>query len=145
MGERTIEGDGSVVFEDLTNHRKAVIIYSTYKKSGFWKKTESGSKDEFRGMIYKCNPISPHVSYKNIYAKGSTSVKELKDLNDVVKPICDISGSWLKNLVIDGKEYWNIEKDIPDRFTPCMTDVLSSDWRYREDLIWLKYNYQKIA
>jgi hypothetical protein len=23
--------------------------------------------------------------------------------------------------------------------------VLPSDWRYREDLIWLKYGYQKIA
>jgi len=24
-------------------------------------------------------------------------------------------------------------------------EVLSSDWRYREDLIWLRYNYMKIA
>jgi hypothetical protein len=24
-------------------------------------------------------------------------------------------------------------------------EVLPSDWRYREDLIWLKYNYMKIA
>lgn len=32
MGERTVEADGSAFFEDLTNHRKAVIIFSTYKK-----------------------------------------------------------------------------------------------------------------
>lgn len=54
MGDRTIEADGSVTFEDLTNNRKAVILFSTYKKSGFWKKTESGKKDHFTGLIYQC-------------------------------------------------------------------------------------------
>jgi hypothetical protein len=54
MGERTVEADGSMCFEDLTNDRKAVIIFSTYKKSGIFKKTESGSKDAFKGIIYKC-------------------------------------------------------------------------------------------
>ena len=52
MGERTIEGTGHVIFEDLTNNYKAVILLSTYKKSGFWRKTESGSRDEYTGMIY---------------------------------------------------------------------------------------------
>ena len=63
----------------------------------------------------------------------------------MVRPICEISGSWLKNLVISNKVYWDIDKDIPERFTPCMEDIAPSDWRYREDLIWLKYNYMKIA
>lgn len=58
MGERTIEAIGSVVFEDVTNNYKAVIQFSTYKKSGFWKKSESGKKDEFTGVIYKCKPLS---------------------------------------------------------------------------------------
>jgi hypothetical protein len=144
MGERTVEADGSAYFEDLTNHRKAVIIFSTYKKQGFWKKTESGSKDEFHGMIYKCKPIlNEKASAKHHFSKD---VKDLKDLKDVVKSICDIKGSWLKNLVIDGKTYWDIDQDLPFRFKPCLDNsVLSSDWRYREDLIWLKYNYMKIA
>lgn len=49
MGERTIEADGSIVFEDLTNNWKAVIIFSTYKKSGFWTVVETGLKDEYVG------------------------------------------------------------------------------------------------
>jgi hypothetical protein len=57
MGERTIEAHGSIFFEDLTNNIKAVVIFSTYKKTGFWKKTESGKKDELVGMIYHCQPI----------------------------------------------------------------------------------------
>ena len=59
-GERAVEADGSTFFEDLTNHRKACIIFSTYKKSGFFKKKESGCKDEYNGLIYNCTPILNH-------------------------------------------------------------------------------------
>jgi hypothetical protein len=57
MGDRSIEADGNIFFEDVTNNFKACIIFSTYKKSGFWKKTESGLKDEYTGLIYQCPPI----------------------------------------------------------------------------------------
>lgn len=52
VGDRTVEADGNIWFEDLTNNRKAAIIFSTYKKSGFWNKKESGIKDEYVGLIY---------------------------------------------------------------------------------------------
>jgi hypothetical protein len=51
-GDRTIEADGSIFFEDVTNNVKACIVFSTYKKTGFWKKVESGNKDEYHGIIY---------------------------------------------------------------------------------------------
>jgi hypothetical protein len=57
MGDRTIEAAGSITFEDLTNNVKAVIIFSTYKQSGFFKKSESGKRDEYIGIIYQCDPI----------------------------------------------------------------------------------------
>jgi len=110
MGERTVEADGSMLFEDLTNNRKAVIIFSTYKKSGIFKKTESGSKDHFKGIIYKCSPIVNHaLAAKLLYGKNATDYKHIKDIKDVEKQLCEISGSWLKNLVIDGKVYWDID------------------------------------
>jgi hypothetical protein len=61
----------------------------------------------------------------------------LTKLKDVVRPICEIQGSWLKNLIIGEKVYWDIEAEIEN--------VAPSDWRFREDLIWLKYNYMRIA
>lgn len=71
---------------------------------------------------------------------------ELKKLKDIKKVICNVEGSWLKNITIDNKLYWDVTKEIPQRQQPLMTDeVLPSDWRYREDLIWLKYDYMKIA
>ena len=63
----------------------------------------------------------------------------------MVRPICEIQGNWLRSLTIDGKKYWDIDAEIPFRQRPGMEDILPSDWRYREDLIWLKYNYMKIA
>jgi hypothetical protein len=57
MGDRTIEAAGSITFEDLTNNVKAVIIFSTYKQTGFFKKSESGKRDEYIGLIYHCEPI----------------------------------------------------------------------------------------
>jgi hypothetical protein len=77
-------------------------------------------------------------------------VKEFKYIKDLVNQICEIKGSWLNNLVIDGKTYWDITTDIPDRQIPMVSDIdqmqiASSDWRFREDLLWLKYDYMKIA
>jgi hypothetical protein len=69
----------------------------------------------------------------------------LTKLKDVVRPICEIQGSWLKNLIIGEKVYWDIEAEIPFRQIPILENVAPSDWRFREDLIWLKYNYMRIA
>lgn len=79
MGDRTIEAVGNVVVEDLTNNFKAVIIFSTYKKSGFFKKSVSGRKDEFVGLIYHCEPITdPQESAKNYYSKNAIEITEIK-------------------------------------------------------------------
>ncbi len=146
MGERTIEAEGSIFFEDVTNNLKACIIFSSYKKSGFWKKVETGLKDEFYGLIYECTPITNlHASAKLLFSKSSEDVKDLKSLKDIVKSVCEIKGSWLRHLIIGDKEYWNIEIDNPERQIPALEDVCPSDWRYREDLLWLKYNYMTIA
>ena len=116
MGDRTIEATGHIIFEDLTNNRKAVILFSTYKKTGFWRKTESGRKDQLSGMIYQCDPINnPDASIKLLYGKNAAEITEIKQLKDVRKKICDIEGSWLHSLQIDGKKYWDIDQEIPYR------------------------------
>lgn len=55
MGERTVEAHGSIVFEDLTNNRKAQIIMNTFKKTGWIRSTTTGNKDSIEGIIYDCN------------------------------------------------------------------------------------------
>ena len=91
MGDRTIEATGSVVFEDLTNNYKAVVIFSTYSKTGFWRKTESGKRDEYKGVIYECEPIhNPDATAKLLYCKGAHEFTDLTKIKDMVRPICEI-------------------------------------------------------
>jgi hypothetical protein len=123
MGERTIEATGNVYFEDLTNNYKAVVILGTYTSTGWIKKTISGSKDEYKGVLYECEPIlNPVASARQLYSKKAIEMHKLTDIKDQVRPICEISGSWLKNLVISNKVYWDIERDTPERFTPCVPE-----------------------
>jgi hypothetical protein len=41
----------------------------------------------------------------------SEKYKKWKDINDVKTEICRIEGSWLKNLIIDGEEFWNAKNE----------------------------------
>ena len=49
MGERTVEGVGSIVFEDQANQLKAVVLLGTFKSSGFFSKTQTGSRSGVAG------------------------------------------------------------------------------------------------
>lgn len=138
MGDRTIEACGNVVFEDLTNNVKAFLVFNTYKKSGYWNVTESGKKDVFFGMIYKTKtPIDPYRSYNRHYIKGVKEVKDYSTIQDEIgEKICDVEGSWLQKVVIDRKEYWNIDDYKPTRPKAMMEDkmkILASDSRFRDD------------
>ena len=56
MGDRTIEGIGSIVFEDLANQLRAVVTLGTFKSSGFFSKKTSGNRSEFEGVLYQVKP-----------------------------------------------------------------------------------------
>lgn len=57
-----------------------------------------------------------------------------------------IQGSWLREIAFDGKKYWQIDnKDIKLEAQICSKDPLPSDWRFREDLIWLKHKNEPYA
>ena len=50
--------------------------------------------------------------------------------------VSNIEGSWLEGLRFNGLEYWNIDTHRPS-FHYFVDNPLPSDWRFREDLIWL--------
>jgi len=98
MGDRTIEGVGNMFFEDLTNNYRCVILFNTYKKSGFWRVTESGKKDEFHGLIYKTKePINAEESYKTYFVKNASDIKDISKIEkDLKEEVGKIEGSWLR-------------------------------------------------
>ena len=115
-GDRLLNLEGTMIFEDKANQLKAVIILG------------QGRYDKFTGKIYRNDPSSK-------YAKKEPS--KMSEIKDIAKEICDVSGSVLENLLIGGQEYWNIETMLPMKALP-IPNALPSDPRYREDLIWLK-------
>ena len=144
-GARSVELIGSCTFEDLTNNRRAVVLMNTYKAGYFG--GYQGRKDEVEGVIYETSQIkSDPKTIKTTYGKDIKFVTDIKNPADCKREICKIKGSWLRDLQFDDRVYWSIQKDKPVRFMHQQGDhILPSDCRFREDLIWLKYNYMQIA
>lgn len=71
-------------------------------------------------------------SFKKKYAKSKTAKKSE----------IPIKGSWISNLLIDSKEFWNPNRN---KFAcKLVQDPLPSDVRFREDILWLKQgNFQQ--
>lgn len=115
-GERTIETIGSCTYEDVTNSRRAVLLVNTFKKTGWFKQVTEGSKDTVEGIIYDAKGIDDSKqSINKNFGRDIEFVNDFAQLTDVKKQICKISGSWLEKLDIDGRNYWNLERDIPNR------------------------------
>lgn len=104
MGDRTINMDHAFTYTDLTFGYKAVLIFNPIVKSGgmFSSHTYAGKTDEFWGHIY--------MPDKKIDTTG-IKYKKMSDINDIKKKICDIEGSWIWELIIDGKWWWSVDDE----------------------------------
>ena len=58
--------------------------------------------------------------------------------------VCDISGSWLEGLSFDNAKQWDTNLHVPV-FHQFVSHPLPSDWRYREDLVWLGKGNSEMA
>lgn len=128
-GERTVEAYKNMYFEDVTNNVKAVIAFSTFETKGLLKKKSKGVRDEFYGMIYQCKPFGQRATTKDLFARFPTDkVKDFSKYKDKdrVKDLCKIEGSYLRNLVIGGKKYWDMDRDRPVRMVPERETFLDS-------------------
>lgn len=124
-------------FTDLKNNLKALIKFG-YNES---------SINLFFGAIYSNNNQGKEKE-KNWNQKYITSVLKYSEEKNVSKkekilgnfpvPMCLITGNFISNLLFDNKEFWNLSVDKPFFLKPCV-NVLPSDTRFREDLIWLYF------
>lgn len=141
MGDRTINADGFFIFEDEENDIKCVIIFNPIMKTGgvFSSHKYAGKTDDFRGLIYK-----PKKSSKK---KQRTDYSKYKHIEEEAEEVySELEGSWLRELIIDGKQWWHTDDpDLRPQHHRADRVVLPSDWRYREDLIYLHRNDMKKA
>ena len=59
------------------------------------------------------------------------------EITDSSGTVCDINGDWTDNLSFNGEQYWKIGEVRPQLHLPVKTNVLPSDVRYHESMIWL--------
>ena len=78
------------------------------------------------------------------YRNRAEMEKDNIKMKDKYRKVCVIEGSWLSQILIGEEEYWNMKKQKPERAKP-VTNPLPFDWRFREDLIYLKYGDTKKA
>ena len=84
--------------------------------------------------MYKPNPN----------AKQKKTYEKFDDINDIQEEIWLIYGDIVKEVIIDDEQFWNIDDELPYRIN-MDPHSLPSDSRYREDLLWLKYENQKYS
>jgi len=134
FGKRMVYPSGNMTFEDSQNSIRATIIFNHGKGRGLFGFRKKKTKiDDFDGIMY--------------YRKEGTTmerVEELKDLKDVDKIITTITGSWLKCLKAGDDILWSIDEVSPSAIK-YVKDPLPSDWRFREDMIWLRRNSMVIS
>ena len=139
-GDRLMKWNGLMKFVDKRNNLKAIIKIGSQKKvagGGLFSKKRS---DLLEGKIYTMKKDFVEKKIKNKKDKEKEDMKFL----DMDQEIGNIEGSWLDNLVIGGEEVWNLNKIMPIRQVP-EENPLPSDSRFREDLIFVKYNDIKMA
>ncbi len=104
-GDKCQKYVGTMLFTDEKNLLKAVINMDKGKSPGYFKTTPT---DIFKGQLYKVKRGTKFRRYKKL---NDVKNREQK-MKDVHQKIADINGSWLENLKIGGKEYWNINNGI---------------------------------
>ena len=81
-------------------------MLGTFKSSGFFSKTATGSKTDFTGLLYK---IKPDGIKPTAFGKNQDLPADLTKLKDMQTKVADISGNWLHELIIGGQLFWNAD------------------------------------
>lgn len=121
IGDRITFWEGYMKFEDRSAGLKAIVQFKP-KNKGF---------HEIHGEIFKhdySKDKSKHfyeTSFKNPFPVNKSDV------------LATISGSYLESIYVDDKLYFDIKESKLNNIKHENKYVLPSDWRYREDIIWL--------
>ena len=87
FGDRTIDCVDSMVWEDLSNKLRAVVIMNTYKSGGFFGNA-SGSRSSFAGIIYRLKDAACKPTH---FGRDQSLPKDLEKLKkEIQEKICDI-------------------------------------------------------
>ena len=130
-GQRYIYFYDHMKFEDTNNNLKAVIAFAYSTKELKKKRIH-----DIYGKIFKYKYTKDDLE-EPFYCDSISSKPFPSKSEDV---ITEITGSWLENIIYDGKVAFDIKSNAPPSLYP-VDNPLPSDSRYREDKIWLKHSF----
>lgn len=128
-GDKITRYKGIIKFVDEANKLKSVIKFDPSERRAIYDKKR---RDVFAGLIYR---------YTKGALKKDSDEEKFKDLEQTVE---EVHGQWLECLYIGEKKWWDINEQTPVRTIP-VENPLPSDWRFREDLVWMKRGNKVIA
>nr|CCA23572.1 conserved hypothetical protein [Albugo laibachii Nc14] len=115
-GDRTVELAGVMIFEDPKNRWSCELKFNPDKKEGM-------------GGIFSTSK-TPADCVRGSIVNTESQVE-----------ICQITGSWLDELLFGGNVYWDLRHtECGWAVRPCADKLLPSDSRFREDLQYLAKN-----
>lgn len=146
IGERTLRFIHSFFAFEEGSQIKGVISFADGKNGKNFLKSMFSSKgriDLVSGKIYTYD----HAIHEKLLGESwHQMLKKSGKMSDLVSTICSIQGCWLEELMFDEKVYWNLERDQVFALQQKVgNNPLPSDFRFREDLVWLFYGNEKYA
>jgi len=130
FGDRLGKFINTAKFYDVQNKIKSIVKLG---ERGDNEKLPKKRVDTFIGKIYRYDPSQ--TEGKKLSQKQIAKIDN--NYSDLTEQICELYGQAFSYLVIDGKEFWNRDKDLPIRPVP-VKNPLPSDNRFREDILWVK-------
>jgi Oxysterol-binding protein len=136
FGARMLSFTKKCCFIDEKNLIKGYLEMGANIKKG---KYPGKRADNFSGEIYTYLPAK-HKGYGENF-KDVYSAFKGKDKNH---ELSKGEGNIFEWLEFDGVEYWSLDSNPVERPSP-VANPLPSDFRFREDLIWLQYENKEMA
>ena len=130
-GQRHVYFSDHMKFEDTQNNLKAIIAFGNSRKELKGKRIH-----DIYGKLFNYQYSAKELK-SPFYSESIPSYPWPSKENDV---ICEITGSWLENIIIDNKVYLSIKETVSPQIYPT-EKCLDSDARYREDKQWLKLSW----
>jgi hypothetical protein len=133
---RTFRFDKRGCFVDPENQIKGYFEMGEILKGGKYK---SKRADTFAGEIFTYDP----AKHKG-YGENFKAVQDAFKAKDKVKLLSTIDGGLLESVDFNGVEYWSFDAHKVERALP-IENPIPSDFRFREDLVWLEYGNKEQA
>jgi len=119
---------------DLSSNLRSVVYIDFGKKKHYIGSSKTHTRDKIEGLIYESTDINTPCNPKGCRIEDLTDIKAKKTL---------ITGSIFDRIDCDGVNYWHIDKQFPLK-VQFESNPIPSDWRYREDLIYVRRgDYEK--